>query len=295
MGNSISYTEHLIRSKAESKTVEKHHSAARLNMGGNFCGFNPQCPSYLDVMPRHKGRGSIPRVLTMLAERVSVFFDDPTVLPSLAFALGRIRHMRGERRDACLGLLNVMIANTDLVSLVVGRPKFKSGSQIVSYTTAWLSRKAGLEMRRAERAMSDLVAAGLVAVSQQRMKSQDGSYKSHAAIKRLNPALFQAFGLKLMFQHARKHAENRKRKKHKVEGYEESLIEEQNRAKFKLVLEPIRHAQSRQKKKQLKRIPDLSTEQRRQFLLAQADILGKDPDLPPDEVNRLALAEAHKY
>lgn len=259
----------------------------RINAGGNYCGFNAAAPSFLNHMPKHNGKGSIPRVLTLLAERVSAYFSNPDILPTLAYSTGRSHKMRAERRCACLSLLGTIIANTDVQTLLIGRPSGQD-REIISYTLSWLANRAGLTLRRSERALKDLKDAGIIIVAQQRTKSQNGEYKSQAAIKGLNLAIFNVFGLKRHLEHAQRHS--MKKLKQLKQRNKEGVKDSREKGNFDLLNQKIKNSLGKAApKKSHSRHSNMNTEERRRFLMFQAEALIENPSLPNNEVYAYAM------
>lgn len=179
-------------------------------LGGNYCGHDNVCPDLRPVKPVKTGKGAIPRVLTRCLEKLDQFYTRPRqTLPSLDLANGITRQMRGERRAACIKLVSAILQHTDLASLRVGRPTDKG---FIAYTIRYLARQAGIGLKRAERAIKDLKAAGLLTVSQKREQDPDGVWRSKAAIKRVSVSLFAAFGLARMLAREQKKAVKRLQK-----------------------------------------------------------------------------------
>lgn len=151
--------------------------------------------------PPKTGGGGIPRVLDELMKRLARYVESPDQwLPSLNRANGSGRQQRTERSVACVQLLRASIKYLDLVTMRVGTPDGRGG--IDNLTLRFLAKQAGLELRRAERAVSDLRRAGLLGVRPRCERGDDG-YRGLAAIKFLPPALFGAFGLAKWLRHER--------------------------------------------------------------------------------------------
>ena len=160
-------------------------------------------PSGLPNPPR-TGAGGLPRVLTELMHRLGRYLDAPDEwLPSLNRANGSTRQQRTERSVACVQLLRASLKYLDLLTMRVGIP---STGGMQSLTLPFLARQAGLDQRRAERAMRDLQAAGLTSVRPRCERAQDGNYRGLAAIKYVPSALFGAFGLAKWLRHERSKA-----------------------------------------------------------------------------------------
>ncbi len=159
---------------------------------GNRCGHVPESPTLEIARPIPVGLGGYPRILAVAAEKVETFYSEPEVLPSLAVLNPTTSQKRSERREALIRLLKAVLKFVDLVSLTVA---VRDGDGILrNITVATLAKHADLEHRRAERALSDLAAAGFLFTVEQRIRHPEGGFRSVPAIKRVSPALFAAFG-----------------------------------------------------------------------------------------------------
>ncbi|MGF6766166.1 hypothetical protein P3T24_006512 [Paraburkholderia sp. GAS33] len=156
--------------------------------------------------PPKTGAGGLPKVLTTMIERLAEFCEgDPgSCLPTLNAANGADRRQRLERRVACVQLLRAQIKYMDLPSMRVGIPQ--PGGGFLCLTLSYLAKQAGIGLRRAERAMRDLQAAGLVRSWQRCEQDEAGNYRGLAAIRQLPTALFSAFGLGKWLRHERSKA-----------------------------------------------------------------------------------------
>jgi hypothetical protein len=147
-------------------------------------------------------------------ERVRDFYQNPGKIPSLANALfGRKvaadpkgdhkpRKMRSERREACCALLGAIAHYCDLPTLCLSVPQ--PDGTMLPLRMDTLAERAGLTMRRAERAMRDIVAGGLVGVYRRCELQDDGTYIGRAAIRVVPPSFFGLFGLEERLQHDRR-------------------------------------------------------------------------------------------
>jgi len=87
------------------------------------------------------------------------YYDNPRqIIPSLDLANGSERQQRSERREACLLLLMALLKYTDLASLRVGIP---TQDGFLSLTVDYIGKQTGMTLKRVERALADLKAAGL--------------------------------------------------------------------------------------------------------------------------------------
>ena len=185
--------------------------APRKFLGGNSCGHDPQRPRLTLTKPPKTGKGGIPFVLSRLTALLKSYYDNPRqIIPSLDLANGSNRQQRSERREACILMLTVLLKYTDLASLRVGIP---TEDGFLSLTVDYLAKQTGMAQRRAERALADLKAAGLVTIAQPRKRLPDGSWKGLAAVKAVSRHLFALFGLGDILKRERNKASKRQAKK----------------------------------------------------------------------------------
>lgn len=183
---------------------------------GNRCGHHPTRPRWFSPPPDHKPR---PPILRQWIERVRQFFDRPQTIPSLNGAHHarqrqrnpdhKARQMRSERREACCSLLGAIAHYLDLPSLCLSVPQ-PDGS-LLPITMAKLAEAAGLSMRRAERAMRDIIDAGLLGSHQRAELLADGTYRGHAAIRVVPTSFFGLFGLEVQLEHDRQRISEQRR------------------------------------------------------------------------------------
>ena len=182
-------------------------STPRRSSGGNRCGHDPLRPRRFAAPSHHAPH---PKILVKLQAAVRAYFADPAVLPSLNAANGSARRQRSERREACLALLGALVHYLDLVTLRVGVPQ--ADGSFKGLTLEFLAERAGLGLRRTERACRDLRKAGLVEIYPLAQKTEDGRHRGLPAMRRLPISLFKVFGLNKWLQHERDKAANRRRR-----------------------------------------------------------------------------------
>lgn len=215
---------------------------ANLKGSGNRCGHEPDAPKWWLKKPFsvEKAKGSEPKILKELAERVLQYYATPKKIPSLNMSnnfdtpreqairarqielgvkpkrerLVNDRQQRSERREACVLLLVVMIRNLDLATLRVGHP---SPNGFINYDLNWLATQCGLSLSRAKRALRDIRTSNLLTSKQARRVETDAKgntvYRGMAAAKAVNKQLFSMFGLSERLRYERKRATKRLRKK----------------------------------------------------------------------------------
>ena len=174
--------------------------------GGNRCGHDPANPDF-DLDAFLEGRKRPPAVLVVLMQRLIQFYFNPHIIETLNKANGSLRQMRTERREACIWVLWGLLLFCELASLRVGRP---TPEGFVPYPLHVIAKWTDLPMRRIERALADLKAAGLIIVSTQKRKQlPDGTYIGYASVRIVAKELFGLFGLHNWLKHARRFASGR--------------------------------------------------------------------------------------
>jgi hypothetical protein len=177
-------------------------------MHGNNCGHRPEAPRWFDPPPRH----TRPKIITKIITEVRQYYRNPaSTIPSLNFANGSDRQQRSERREACLSVLGCLLHYLDLATLRVGIPQ--NDSSFAGISMPFIAEKTGLTLKRAERAVRDLVRAGLITVHPLCEKISDAVYKGYAAIRTVSPKLFALFGLAGRLRYERDKASARLKKK----------------------------------------------------------------------------------
>lgn len=134
----------------------------------------------------------------------------------MSFSVSRVRRtprqrqIYSQRREAVVRLLQAMVTSLDLKTMAILCPDGRTG-RLEAVTLAWLAKRSGLGLKRADRAMADIESMGLVFVKQRRERSRSGEYRSKAAIRRVSKLLFSVLGLGDELDKARKHKSNRLR------------------------------------------------------------------------------------
>jgi hypothetical protein len=176
---------------------------------GNRCGHDPRHPRLDPLRPIRKGKGGLPRILSLAAERTKAWFDHPKRCPPLL--THGDRKTRSERREACLVVLETMLSHLDLAFLCLGVPTRANGFIGIDMKT--IVRDSGLGQRRCERAIRQLRKAGFMQVRQPRRKSEDGKYFGCRAVRIITSALFEWLGLGPMLRRERARASEALRRK----------------------------------------------------------------------------------
>ncbi|MDD5319523.1 MAG: replication protein RepA [Methylococcales bacterium] len=178
-------------------------------MIGNNCGHMPDKPRWFAPPEKHANR---PGILRRIIQCIRDYYAKPgEILPGLNAANESDRQQRSERREACVAILGCILHYTDLVTLRVGIPQ-PDGS-MAGLTMPFLAELSGLGERRAERAIRDLKAAGIITVHSICQQLDDATYKGFAAIRTVTKHLFTALGLSAWLEHERRKAQERKDKK----------------------------------------------------------------------------------
>jgi hypothetical protein len=195
-----------------NRVAEKNNNFDTFTLNGNGCDHHPTCPRWFSPPESHKER---PRILCKLSENIRAYYHDPErILPSLNLANGSDRRQRSERREACLQVLSCLTHYLDLVTLRVGIPG--EGGSFCGISMNRIAALCGIGLRRAERAIHDLVAAGITTVHPIATASGPAEYTGYSAIRTLSESLFKAFGLSKWLRHERDKVHYRKIASHSL-------------------------------------------------------------------------------
>jgi len=176
---------------------------------GNRCGHDPRNPRLDPVRPIRKGKGGLPRILSLAAERTKAWYDHPKKCPPLLAPTDR--KVRSERREACLVVLETLLSHLDLASLALGVPTLANGFTDIGMKA--IVRDSGLGQRRCERAIGQLRKAGFMHVRQPRRINEEGKYFGCRAIRIITSALFEWLGLGPMLRREQARASEALRRK----------------------------------------------------------------------------------
>jgi hypothetical protein len=168
---------------------------------GNRCGHNPKKPRLNAAVSLPKGKGGLPRILSLAAERAKEWYRHPKKCPALG---NGERQTRSERREAYQIVIEAMLSLLDLTSLCLGTPTPDNGFVDVSMDT--LVAAAGIGQRRCERAIADLKEAGLMEVRQPRRINEHGDYVGLRAIRVMTTQFFEFLNLGPMLRRERARA-----------------------------------------------------------------------------------------
>ena len=176
---------------------------------GNRCGHDPKNPALTPAVPIRKGKGGLPRILSLAAERAKEWYFHPQKCPPLQSHPHR--QTRSERREACQIVLETVLSHLDLASMCLGTPTSSDGFVDVDMKT--LVRDSGIGQRRCERAIALFKQAGFMKVTQPRKQNAEGDYFGCRAIRVVTSALFEWLGLGPMLQQERARASERLQRK----------------------------------------------------------------------------------
>jgi hypothetical protein len=172
---------------------------------GNRCGHSPSSPRFFSAPEKHAKR---PQFLRRSQNAIQEYFSKPGILPLLNAANQSNRQQRSERREACVAILSCILHYTDLVTLRVAIPQ--ADGTTAGLTMPYLAKLSGLGERRAERAIHDLKAAGIITVHPICVKLTDTVYKGLAAIRTVSRHLFTALGFHDWLRHEQRKAKERR-------------------------------------------------------------------------------------
>lgn len=258
------------------------------DVSGNRCGHHPDYPRLTPASPIKDGRDgkpSQPKILKAMISRVKEYYAKPDIIPSLNTSNGSVRQQRSERREACVLLLAVLLKYLDLASMRVGVPNV-DGFRSMKIGT--LAVKAGLSLSRTERALADLIGAGILRSYQKCREDGFGLYKALASTKIVNPSLFKALGKAVALQHERKKAS--KRLKQRLEESSRDATMDVSRNEFF-----ISNTQTSQGRQELHKAGIINKIQKKKTGIPIIEVnKTKPPDLP-DRSNEMPILESVAY
>lgn len=185
---------------------------------GNRCGHDPRAPQLRPIHCPQEGKGGLPPLLRLAVAALVEYYEKPNLLPTLNNANGKSSQQRSERREALIRILSAIIHRMDIASLRVGVPR--SDGSFYDYSIAELAEAAGLEFKRAQRAISDLKTAGLINIKQIKQRTADGACRSFVAIKTITRSLFALLGLGAMFSKEHEKRAKKQRKSQRAQAQE---------------------------------------------------------------------------
>ena len=171
-------------------------------MNGNRCGHDPKHPNLSPAKPIRKGKGGLPRILSLAAERAKAWYYHPKKCKLLQSHPHR--KTRSERREACQIVIETILSHLDLASLCLGTPTLENGFIDIDMRT--IARDSGIGQRRCERAIALLKEAGFMKVQQPRAINDQGDYVGLRAIRVVITLLFEFLNLGPMLQRERARA-----------------------------------------------------------------------------------------
>ena len=178
-------------------------------MTGNRCGHDPKHPQLSPANPIRKGKGGLPRILSLAAERAKAWYYHPQKCKLLKSHPQR--KMRSERREACQIVIETILSHLDLASLCLGTPTLENGFIDIDMRT--IVRDSGIGQRRCERAIALLKEAGFMKVKQPRTINDQGYYVGLRAIRVVTTLFFEFLNLGPMLQRERARASKRLQRK----------------------------------------------------------------------------------
>ena len=174
-------------------------------MTGNRCGHDPKHPRLSPAKPIRKGKGGLPRILSLAAERAKAWYYHPKKCKLLQSHPHR--KTRSERREACQTVIETILSHLDLASLCLGTPTLENGFIDIDMHT--IVRDSGIGQRRCERAIALLKEAGFMKVQQPRAINDQGDYVGLRAIRVVTTLFFEFLNLGPMLQRERARATER--------------------------------------------------------------------------------------
>lgn len=160
------------------------------NKVGNRCGHSRASPRFYTRPNEHKRTFD---VIHRATERIQEYYWQPidNWLPNLNHARISDRQQRSERRESIVAMLGVMLNQVDIATLSIVK---LNNSQLKHVSIKELADKAGINEKRAERAISDLKAAGYIELEYRYETLPDNKIRPLIALKRLSLLFFYHLG-----------------------------------------------------------------------------------------------------
>lgn len=180
------------------KSTGKDYGSRRAGVmrQGNWCGHDPESPRFFQKPQEHKER---PKIITWAIDAWRRYYGLPTsYFKELRMRRNSTRQQRSEAREALASIAQVLLHYTELASLRVGVPHASEGFR--SLTIEFLADKAGIGLKRAQRAIKLLVRAGYLKMIERfdvKVDAGKERFIGLAAVKCLTPAFFKACNINL--------------------------------------------------------------------------------------------------
>lgn len=153
---------------------------------GNRCGHDPKQPRLTPARPIRKGKGGLPRILSLAAERAKKCYSHPKKCPLLSHPN---RQTRSERREACQIVQETILSHLKPCFHMPGHPAPASG--FIDSDMRTILRHRGIGQRRCERAIALFKEAGFMKVTQPRTRDEEGDYFGCRTIRVVTETLFE--------------------------------------------------------------------------------------------------------
>jgi hypothetical protein len=152
----------------------------------NCCNHIPFVPKLFVIPSKNKPRA---KVVQETDKRLHSAYAKPkTSLKTLQFHDESGNQVRSERREAAIALLQVMNYYQDDSTGRVGR--LQDNGSFHDLSLSKLAKHAGIQLKRAKRAMVDIVRSGYIKVIKQFVRNSEGQVKGLPSIRSFLPKFF---------------------------------------------------------------------------------------------------------
>lgn len=153
----------------------------------NYCNHIPTSPDFFRLPETHKPRAKI--IQETIKRLCAAYFKPKKLLNSLQYHNDTTgNQVKSQRRNAEIALLQVMIYYLDDATGRVGR-RLNDGT-FKDISIKKLAGYAKLRLKRAKRAMVDIVKAGYIKVTRQYTRAENGEYIGLPSIREFLPKFF---------------------------------------------------------------------------------------------------------
>lgn len=159
----------------------------------NYCRHLPAYPEFFKMPGNHKPRAKI--IQEAITRLMDAYFKPKKQLTALQMHTQTTgNQVKSQRRNAAIAILQAMLYYIDDATGRVGRRVDNGGFNDLSIRK--LADYAGLRLKRAKRAMADIVKAGYIKVTRQYIRAENGDIFALPSIREVTPKLFVELDIK---------------------------------------------------------------------------------------------------
>lgn len=182
----------LSSSKTTEAIIPHNDGACQVLPWPNYCGHLPNQPEFFSPPKTHKQRS---KIITETMQSLEVaYFDPQAKLASIQNHIDTGDQVKSPRREAVIRILQVMLYYVDDASGRVGR-RLQDG-RFEDLSVSKLAALANLRLKRAKRAMKDIIKSGYLFVTRQFQRARNGDIFALPSMKEFTPKFFMELDIK---------------------------------------------------------------------------------------------------